>query len=335
MFLAGVVSGAPIVCLAGASYVTNLTGGGQLGRASVAGVLMLTVIGLAAGGLRTTAAAQLALVSVLIVVVVVAVAGSAAASRAGNWVPFAPHGWLAVGSAAATLMFSFVGWEAVAPLTTRFADSSRQLPRAVAIAVAVTTTLYLGLAVTTISVLGPRAATDAPVAGLLSHAVGKAGPGAAAAAAIVLTLGATNAYISGASAMAGQLAHAPSAGRRSAPKLWLLAAIAGAGLGLITLYGLRIISIAALVAVPTSLFLSVYLGAMIAAARTLRGPVRLAAAPAAAAVIVMLGFCGWALAIPAAVALAACWRWRAKFVPPRSVTDCSSQRYSLKTPIGN
>src|SRR5262249_44245446 len=98
----------------------------------------------------------LVLVSVLIVVVVVAVAGSAAAARAGNWAPFIPHGWLSVGSAATTLMFSFVGWEAVAPLTTRFANPSRQLPRAVAIALAVTTALYLGLAVATIRLLGPR-----------------------------------------------------------------------------------------------------------------------------------------------------------------------------------
>ena len=176
MFLAGVVGGAPIVCLIGAGYVTELTGGSQLARATVAAALLLTVIGLAAGGLRASATAQLVLVSLLTGVVVVAVAGSATAARAGNWTPFAPHGWLSVGSAAATLMFSFAGWEAVAPLTTRFANPSRQLPRAVAIALAVTTALYLGLAVATISVLGPQAATDVPLAGLLSHAVGAAGP---------------------------------------------------------------------------------------------------------------------------------------------------------------
>jgi amino acid efflux transporter len=208
-------------------------------------------------------------------------------------------------------MFAFVGWEAVAPLTTRFADPSRQLPRAVAIAVAVTSALYLGLAATTISVLGPRAATDAPLAMLLRHAVGPAGTDAAAAAAIVLTLGATNAYISGAAAMAGQLTHAASASPRSVPKRRLLAAITGAGMVLITLYGLRIVSIDALVAIPTTLFLTVYLGAMVTAARLLSGRVRLAARVAAVAVTVMLGFCGWALAIPAAVALAVGCRARA------------------------
>ena len=315
MFLAGVVGGAPIVCLIGAGYVTELTGGGQLDRAAVAAVLLLTVLGLAAGGLRASATAQLVLVSLLIGVVVVAVAGSAPAARAANWTPFAPHGWLSIGSAAATLMFSFAGWEAVAPLTTRFANPSRQLPRAVAIALAVTTALYLGLAIATISVLGPQAATDVPLAGLLSHTAGAAGPAVAAVAAVVLTLGATNAYINGAAAMAGQLAPAAPGGRRSAPMHRLLAAIAAVGLLLILGYGLRIVSTGALVEVPTVLFLTVYLGAMIAAARVLRGPARLAALPAALAVTVMLGFCGWVLTIPAAIALAVAWRARPRTRP--------------------
>jgi len=47
---------------------------------------------------------------------------------------------------------------------------------------------------------------------------------------------------------------------------------------------------------------------MIAAARVLRGAVRMAAVPAALAVIVMLAYCGWALIVPAVVALAAGWR---------------------------
>lgn len=314
MFLAGVVGGAPIVCLIGAGYVTELTGGGQLDRAAVAAVLLLTVLGLAAGGLRASATAQLVLVSLLIGVVVVAVTGSTPAARAANWTPFAPHGWLSIGNAATTLMFSFAGWEAVAPLTTRFANPSRQLPRAVVIALAVTTALYLGLAIATISVLGHRAATDVPLAGLLSHTVGAAGPAVAAVAAVVLTLGATNAYINGAAAMAGQLA--PAAGSRSsAPMHRLLAAIAAAGLLLILGYGLGIVSTGALVEVPTVLFLTVYLGAMIAAARVLHRRARLAALPAALAVTVMLGFCGWALALPAAIALAVAWRARPRTRP--------------------
>jgi amino acid efflux transporter len=90
-FLAAVVSGAPIVCLIGASYVTDLTGGGQLTRAIVAAVLLLAVLALAAGGLRTTTSAQLVLVSVLIGVVLAAVAGSGSSARAAHWAPFLDH----------------------------------------------------------------------------------------------------------------------------------------------------------------------------------------------------------------------------------------------------
>jgi len=310
MFLAAVVTGAPVVCLIGAGYITALTGGGQLVRAGTAALLLLAVLALAAGGLRTSSTAQLVLVGLLVALIGTAVAGSAGAARAANWTPFAPHGWLAVGHAAATLMLSFVGWEAAAPLTSRFADQARQLSRVMAIALAVTSVLYLGLAVATIGVLGHGAGTLVPLAGLLRVAVGPGGTAGAAAAAAVLTLGTTNAYINGAAAMAGALSRPGHGGgdavspgavpRRPAPGF--LAAIAASGLLLITLYGLGLASPASLVAVPTALFLCVYLGCMIAAARVLPGGARWAALPAAVAVLVMLGYCGWALAAPAAVA---------------------------------
>jgi amino acid efflux transporter len=318
-FLAGVVGGAPIVCLIGASYVTGLTGGGQLARAAAGAGLLLVVLGLAMAGLRASSGAQLVLVGLLIAVVVVAVAGSAPSSHAANWTPFAPHGWLSVGHAATTLMLSFVGWEAVAPLTNRFANPSRQLPRVVAIALATTTTLYLSLAIVTISVLGAGAATSVPLADLLRIAAGPAGSVAAAVAAVVLTLGAVNAYITGAASMAHQLlrprgqaaqaghgapaGHGAQAGQAPTPRL--VAAIAAAGLLLITAYGFRLVSAASLVTLPTALFLAVYLGSMLAAVRLLRGPARFAAIPAALAVIVMLAYCGWALAAIALVGLAA------------------------------
>ncbi len=357
MFLAGVIGGAPIVCLIGASYITDLTGGGPMARAAVAAAILLVVIATAACGLRAGTSIQLVLVAVLVIVVVAAVAGSASAERISNWTPFAPHGFMSVGSAASTLMFSFVGWEAVAPLTTRFANPSKQLPRAVAIALAVTTALYLALATATTGVLGPKAATDVPMAGLLSHVVGPAGPATAAAAAIVLTIGTTNAYINGAAAMATELVHPRTAsptpapepghptaapqpghpttapqpghpttapqpghpttapepghptaapqtgGSTGAPKRRLLSAIAVVGVVLLVAYGLHLISLTALVAAPTTLFLTVYLGAMTAALRVLRGPARLAAIPGALAVMIMLAFCTWALAIPAIVTL--------------------------------
>ncbi len=309
-FLVGVVAGAPVVCLIGAGYVTELTGGGRLARALIAAALLLVVMALAAGGLRASATAQLVLVSLLICVVAVAVAGSARDAQPANWTPFVPHGWQSVGHAAATLMLSFVGWEAVAPLTTRFADPSRQLPRVIGSALVVTSVLYLGLAVAAISVLGAGAGTSAPLAALLRDAAGPPGTAAAAVAAVVLTVGASNAYVTGAAEMAAELTRSrrtrPGARRATRPAPRLLAAIAVSGLALISLYGLGLAGPTTLVAIPTTLFLVVYLGCMTSAVRVLRGRARLAAAPAAVAVAVVLGYCGWALLAPLAVVLALC-----------------------------
>ena len=189
------------------------------------------------------------------------------------------------------------------------------------ITLAVTSVLYLGLAVVTIAVLGSGGGSMAPLADLLRHAIGPAGTAAGAVAAIVLTLGAVNAYVNGAAAMTGRLlggrdprrpvgiatAARPAAGeadgRRHRPpgRLLLLAAIAGTGLPLIALYGVGLVSPVSLVAIPTTLFLTVYLGSMLAATRVLHGLARLAAVPATAATAVMLAYCGWALAVPAAI----------------------------------
>jgi amino acid efflux transporter len=299
-FLAGVIGGAPVVCLIGAGYVTGVTGGGLLARCAVAAGLLLVVLALALGGVRASSTAQLVLVALLIVIIVVAVTGSAPGARASHWAPFAPHGWSAIGRAAATLMLSFVGWEAVAPLTTRFRDPDRQLPRVIGIAFAVTAVLYVALAVATIAVLGPAAGTDVPLASLLARAVGTAGPVAAAVAAVVLTLGAVNAYLSGAAAMARQLSGGRGSGNRP-----ILAASALAGLVVIALYAAHLVGTAQLIGLPTTLFLVVYLGCTVSAARILHGRVRLAAATAAIAVVVVLAFCGWPLLLAGAVAATA------------------------------
>jgi amino acid efflux transporter len=299
-FLAGVVAGAPIVCLIGASYVTALTGGGPLLRAAVAAGLLIAVLALALGGVRASTAAQLLLVALLVAVAVTAVAGSAPTARPENWSPFASHGWPSIGRAAATLMLSFVGWEAVAPLTGRL--RAGQLPRVIGIAFTVTAVLYLGLAVATISCLGHGADLNVPLADLLQLAIGPAGRAVAAAAALILTAGSVNAYLSGATEMLRELTAAPGPRRRRQPSARLFLGFIGlTGLAVIALSALRLADTAALVAVPTAMFLCVYLSCTASAVRILAGPVRVAAAVALLAVLTILAFCGALALICAAV----------------------------------
>jgi amino acid efflux transporter len=208
-------------------------------------------------------------------------------------------------------MLSFVGWEAVAPLTGRL--RAGQLSRVIGIAFTVTAVLYLGLAVATVSSLGRGADLTVPLADLLQLAIGPAGRAVAAAAALVLTAGSVNAYISGATEMLRELTAVPSQRRPNGPGRpprlsahALLGVIALAGLALIGLSALRLADIIALVSVPTAMFLCVYLSCTASAARILAGPARVAAAVAVLAVLAVLAFCGWpallAVAVVAAVA---------------------------------
>ncbi len=296
-FLAGVLTGAPIVCLVGAGYVAELTGGGQATRAVTAAAMLAALIALAAGGVRSTTLAQLVLVTLLIAVIGVAVAGSVTTAKAANWTPFLPHGWTSVGRAASVLMLSFVGWEAVAPLTSRLADPDRHLPKVIGIAFAITSLLYLGLAVAVVASLGRSASTDVPLARLLRLAVGPAGNAVAAAAAVALTLGSVNAYLSGSVQMTGS-------------RFRILALAGASGLAVLGLYGLGVVNAAALVEVPTAMFVCVYLACLAAAARLLAGRVRLAAMVALPAVAIILAFCGWSAlpAIGTGLATVACRR---------------------------
>ena len=295
-FLTGVVLGAPVVCMIGAGYVTSLIGGGRGMTALVAALLLACVLCLTLAGARTGTTVQMILVGLLLAVIVVAVAGSVHDSRAANWTPFAPHGWSAVGGAASVLMLSFVGWEAVAPLTPRLANPRRSLPRITAAAFAVTAAVYLALATTLVAVLGSRAQGPVPVADLLRVAVGTAGPWIAAGAAVLLTFATINAYLTGGTTLAAHLR-----GKTEERVPLFFAATAAAGVVELSLEAFGVLDTARMVTLPTSLFLMVYVGSMASAARLLHGVLRGVATLACAASVIVLAFSGPAALLAVAV----------------------------------
>jgi amino acid efflux transporter len=164
--------------------------------------------------------------------------------------------------------------------------------------------------------------------------MGPAGRAVAAGAAVLLTLGAVNAYLSGAAVMARSLtarADRDSAGPDSAsqeraggrPSPVLLIAIAATGLLVIAAASAHLVSTTQLVTVPTALFLTVYLGCTAAASRVLRGPARVAAAGALAAVAVIMVFSGWAAVLAVLTAGTAAALYRRRPASPRPVREAT------------
>ena len=304
-FLIGVVLGAPVVCVIGAGYVAQLMGGGHRMTVGIAAVLLLVVVALSLGGGQASATVQHGLVAVLVVLVMLAVAGAFPHAHTDNWTPFAPHGWSAIGTASTVLMLSFVGWEAIAPMTARLHSPSRQLPRVIAMAFLITSTIYLALACVTVAVLGPQAGSATPIADLLRIAIGPAGAVVAAVAAVALTLAATNAYLCGAAEMLAALSGARLTGSRSLPL-----GVGGVGIVLLALTGMEWVSTTQLVVLPTTMFLAVYVAATAAGVRLLPGRARIAAAISCAGVGVVLAFTGTAALLPVLVVGVAAAPWR-------------------------
>lgn len=310
-FVAGVMVGAPTVSLIGGQYVAVLLGGGRPVALLAAALMFAAVLGLNAAGLRTSTRAQLVAVAVLSVLVLLAVTTALPHARPGAWTPFAPHGWLAVGSAANLLALSFVGWEAVTHLVGDFPDPARQLPRAMAAALALITVLYLGLAVTTVVALDPRNTSLVPLADLMQVGLGRAGRQGTAGLAVLLTLGTTNAYIAGAATLSTALSRdgaAPSwiaAGQAHGPPRRGLLLIAAVGTGALLALALDLTSVEGLIRSASTLFVAVYAAGTAAGMRLLTGLARVAAVLAFGLVLLILSFSGRYLLIVVVVSVAA------------------------------
>ncbi|MFI5492087.1 APC family permease [Actinoplanes sp. NPDC051859] len=206
-FYFAVPLGAPAAAAFAGGYVADVVGGGRT-------TVVLTFLGLLAVvatmnwfGLQISGRVQLYLTAALATLLVVAVVAALPHARLAHLTPFAPHGWGGVGAAAAILVWGFAGWEAVSSLSGEYRDPRRDVPRATGAAVIIVGVLYLAVAAASVLVLGPAVGdSPAPLADLL--AVGLGGPVRAitAVVAVLLTLGAMNAYLAGASRLGVALA---------------------------------------------------------------------------------------------------------------------------------
>lgn len=199
-FYFAVPLGAPPAAAFAGGYVADVLGGGRATVLATFAFIMLTVFTMNWYGLRISGRVQLYLAAALAGLLVVAVVAALPHARLANLTPFAPHGWAGVGAAAAILVWGFAGWEAVSSLSGEYRNPRRDVPRATAAAVLIVGVLYLAVAATSVLVLGPAAGTSrAPLADLLAVGVGGPVRILTALVAVLLTIGAVNAYLAGAS----------------------------------------------------------------------------------------------------------------------------------------
>src|SRR4051794_28069504 len=158
-FVVGKTASCAAMALTFAAYATP-----GHGRASaVVGVVALTALG--ARGVQKSAWATRVIVAVVLCVLALVVVGCFAGGAAGN--PrlgggTSVHGVL---QAAGLLFFAFAGYARIATLGEEVRNPARTIPRAIALALAITVAVYGLVAVAALSVLGPAglAASSAPL----------------------------------------------------------------------------------------------------------------------------------------------------------------------------
>jgi amino acid efflux transporter len=310
-FFAAVPAGAPAAALFAGAYAASAFGGGHR-------TMLATALGLFAAvaisnylGLRVSGRVQLAMSGLLAVLLLVTAAASLPHAHLSNLHPFAPHGWLAIGPAAALLVWSFAGWEAVTHLAGEFRRPTRDLPRATGAAIVIVGGLYFAIAAASVLVLGASAGdSEAPMAELLARAFGSPAKAIGAIIAILLTFGVMNTYHAGAAklgaalgrdgALPGWLAKGSQAG--AVPRRALSATLFLGLLGL-AVAGFAGIGTAPLVRATTGSFVAIYALGTAAAIRLL--PRKTLPIVAVATVAVLMLVSGTYLLWPAVVGAAA------------------------------
>lgn len=276
-FFFAVPVGSPAAAMFAGAYVEAALGGG-------AWTLMLTAFSLVLGitlinvfGVTLSGKIQVLVAGLLIAFLLTAVCTSLPHLQLQNLHPFAPHGWLAVASAAGLLVWSFAGWEAITYLAAEFRRPARDMPRAATAAVIIIGILYFAVAAATVLVLGAHASrTAAPLALLLAFGFGNQVKILAAVVALLLTAGTMNAYYAGAAKLGAAL------GRDGALPEWFAHGSEVGGIprrSLLTLAGLTLIvliatalahvRVEALVLMTTGAFVVVYILGTAAALRLL------------------------------------------------------------------
>ena len=310
-------SGMTAAGLFAGDYVAAAVGGGDATAALTAVALFAASTAANAGGVRVSGRLQLGLAGLLVTLLLVSVLLSLPEARLDNFQPFAPNGWLAIGPAAALLVWSFAGWEAITHLAAEFRRPDRDLPRATAAAVVLVGLLYLSVACAVIAVLGAAAArSEAPLGELMAVGLGGNARVLAAVAAVLLTLGVMNVYMAGGSklgaalgrdgAFPGMFARGSVVGDVPRRSLALLSALSFLALFTVVLTG---VGPRPMVLLTTGSFMAVYAMGVAAALRLLpRGgkahAAALVALVAVALLLVMFGvYLLWPLFVTGAAML--------------------------------
>ncbi len=198
LFALWYISGGPAVTLIAASYVSYAFPMARGGSYIIAaGVIFLAFL-VNYRGITFSNRVQVGVVVSIVGLLLAAVAFSAGSMQAQNFVPFAPNGLLPIGTAAALIFWSYLGYENVSNIAEEFRDPKRDFKRSIVLSVLLIGLLYIAVATVTVGTGAFRAGGSvAPFAAIFANTLGRYGAVGTAALALFIIFGTVNAYTAG------------------------------------------------------------------------------------------------------------------------------------------
>ncbi len=195
-----VVTGAPAVTLIAASYLGYAF---PLTRAEtfiIAFGIILTAVVINYRGIVLSNKVQLAVVGSIVALLAATIVSSLVLVKPSNFTPFLPNGILPVGTAAALIFWSYLGYENTSNVAEEFEHPERDFNRSIVLSIVLIGVLYTAIALVTIGTLAYEAGGSvAPFAAILSNVMGRYGVEGTALLAVFIIFGTENAYTTGVS----------------------------------------------------------------------------------------------------------------------------------------
>ena len=196
-----VITGAPAVTLIAASYLGYAFP--MMNRAEtfvIAFGIILTAFIINYRGIVLSNKVQLAVVASIVALLLATIFSSAFMVRPENFIPFLPHGIFPIGTAAALILWSYLGYENTSNVAEEFEHPEKDFHRSIILSVMLISGLYVAIALVTIGTLAYEVGGSvAPFAAILSNVMGRHGAEGTAILAVFIIFGTVNAYTTGVS----------------------------------------------------------------------------------------------------------------------------------------
>jgi amino acid efflux transporter len=198
LFALWYITGGPAVILVAASYLNYAF---PLARLDVYLIATIVTVGpfiINYRGITFSNKVQVAVTVSIIGLLLAAIIASVGFVRRENFSPFLPNGIIPIGTAAALIFWSYLGYENVSNVAEEFRDPKRDFHRSITLSVVLIGFMYTAVAFVTVGTLAYEAGGSvAPFAAIFSNVLGSYGKAGTSFLAIFIIFGTANAYTTG------------------------------------------------------------------------------------------------------------------------------------------